>query len=124
MRLFSWLRIFLFLGFLQRRHVLFSSYELRDVCLSHSNTGKRLMAKCRLLYQENEELGKMISSGKMAKLEGDLALQKSYCDELKKGQAGKIFPLMFSSFIFTLSYNVLGYYKEEKWQYSAIDGFI
>src|SRR5690606_35530010 len=25
-----------------------------------SNTGKRLMAKCRLLYQENEELGKMI----------------------------------------------------------------
>lgn len=52
-----------------------------------SNTGKRLMAKCRLLYQENEELGKMISSGRMAKLEGDLALQKSFSEEMKKSQS-------------------------------------
>ncbi|KAG1651942.1 Pre-mRNA-splicing regulator WTAP [Nymphon striatum] len=52
-----------------------------------SNTGKRLMAKCRLLYQENEELGKAISSGKIAKLEGDLALQKNFCDELRKSQS-------------------------------------
>nr|XP_015911332.1 pre-mRNA-splicing regulator WTAP isoform X2 [Parasteatoda tepidariorum]XP_015911334.1 pre-mRNA-splicing regulator WTAP isoform X2 [Parasteatoda tepidariorum] len=52
-----------------------------------SNTGKRLMAKCRLLYQENEELGKMISSGKTAKLEGDLALQKSFSEEMKKSQS-------------------------------------
>ncbi|GIY48269.1 pre-mRNA-splicing regulator female-lethal(2)D [Caerostris extrusa] len=52
-----------------------------------SNTGKRLMAKCRLLYQENEELGKIISSGRMAKLEGDLALQKSFSEELKKSQS-------------------------------------
>lgn len=52
-----------------------------------SNTGKRLMAKCRLLYQENEELGKMISSGRLAKLEGDLALQTSYAEELKKSQS-------------------------------------
>ncbi|XP_064489169.1 pre-mRNA-splicing regulator WTAP-like [Ornithodoros turicata] len=51
-----------------------------------SNTGKRLMAKCRLLYQENEELGKMISSGRMAKLEGDLALQRSFSEEMKKSQ--------------------------------------
>uniref|UniRef100_T1JJM3 Pre-mRNA-splicing regulator WTAP n=1 Tax=Strigamia maritima TaxID=126957 RepID=T1JJM3_STRMM len=50
------------------------------------NTGKRLMAKCRLLYQENEELGKMISSGRMAKLEGDLALQKNFSEEMKKSQ--------------------------------------
>lgn len=51
------------------------------------NTGKRLMAKCRLLYQENEELGKMISSGKLAKLEGDLALQRSFSEEMKKSQS-------------------------------------
>lgn len=30
------------------------------------------MAKCRMLYQENEDLGKMITSGKLAKLESDL----------------------------------------------------
>ncbi|XP_076357119.1 pre-mRNA-splicing regulator female-lethal(2)D isoform X2 [Tachypleus tridentatus] len=52
-----------------------------------SNTGKRLMAKCRLLYQENEELGKMISSGRMAKLEGELALQKNFSEEMKKSQS-------------------------------------
>ncbi|XP_065220668.1 pre-mRNA-splicing regulator WTAP isoform X2 [Planococcus citri] len=51
-----------------------------------SNTGKRLMAKCRLLHQENEELGKMISSGRVAKLEGELALQKSFSEEVKKSQ--------------------------------------
>lgn len=56
----------------------------------YSNTGKRLMAKCRLLYQENEELGKIISSGRMAKLEGDLALQKSFTEEMKKSQSGKV----------------------------------
>ena len=51
-----------------------------------SNTGKRLMAKCRLLYQENEELGKLTNSGRIAKLEGELALQKSFSDEVKKSQ--------------------------------------
>lgn len=60
-----------------------------------SNTGKRLMAKCRLLYQENEELGKMTSNGRLAKLEGDLALQKSYSEEVKKSQMGE-----YSSYIF------------------------
>lgn len=54
-----------------------------------SNTGKRLMAKCRLLYQENEELGKMTSNGRLAKLEGDLALQKSFSEEVKKSQSGR-----------------------------------
>nr|BAN21042.1 hypothetical protein [Riptortus pedestris] len=52
-----------------------------------SNTGKRLMAKCRLLYQENEELGAMVSKGRLAKLEGDLALQKSFSEEVKKSQS-------------------------------------
>lgn len=54
----------------------------------YSNTGKRLMAKCRLLYQENEELGRMISSGRLAKLEGDLALQRNFSEEMKKSQSG------------------------------------
>ncbi|XP_027846634.2 pre-mRNA-splicing regulator female-lethal(2)D isoform X2 [Aphis gossypii] len=52
-----------------------------------SNTGKRLMAKCRLLYQENEELGKMVNSGRVAKLEGELALQKNLSEEVKKSQS-------------------------------------
>ncbi|XP_020283851.1 pre-mRNA-splicing regulator female-lethal(2)D-like isoform X2 [Pseudomyrmex gracilis] len=52
-----------------------------------SNTGKRLMAKCRLLYQENEELGRMIASGRIAKLEGELALQKKFSEEVKKSQS-------------------------------------
>merc|ERR1712024_245271 len=51
-----------------------------------SVTGKRLMAKCRQLLQENEELGKMISSGRLAKLEGELAMQKALCGEMKKNQ--------------------------------------
>lgn len=51
-----------------------------------SNTGKRLMAKCRLLYQENEELGKITSSGRIAKLESDLALQKSFSEEMRQSQ--------------------------------------
>ncbi|XP_034479770.1 pre-mRNA-splicing regulator female-lethal(2)D isoform X2 [Drosophila innubila] len=52
-----------------------------------SNTGKRLMAKCRLLYQENEELGKMTSNGRLAKLESELAMQKSFSEEVKKSQS-------------------------------------
>ncbi|XP_013119542.2 pre-mRNA-splicing regulator female-lethal(2)D [Stomoxys calcitrans] len=52
-----------------------------------SNTGKRLMAKCRLLYQENEELGKMTSNGRLAKLETELSMQKSFSEEVKKSQS-------------------------------------
>ena len=46
------------------------------------------MAKCKLLYQENEELGKMISSGRVAKLEAELALLKNFSLEIKKNQSG------------------------------------
>lgn len=52
-----------------------------------SNTGKRLMAKCRLLYQENEELGKVISNGRLAKLQNELELQKNMNDELKRSHS-------------------------------------
>lgn len=52
-----------------------------------SNTGKRLMAKCRLLYQENEDLGKMTSNGRLSILQSDIALQKSFSEEVKKSQS-------------------------------------
>ncbi|KAK3090061.1 hypothetical protein FSP39_008891 [Pinctada imbricata] len=52
-----------------------------------SQTGKRLMAKCRMLIQENEELGKVITSGRTAKLEGDIATQKELINEMKTNQS-------------------------------------
>lgn len=47
------------------------------------------MAKCRMLLQENEELGKTINSGRTAKLEGEISLQKTMVQEMKKNQEGK-----------------------------------
>ncbi|XP_062566979.1 pre-mRNA-splicing regulator WTAP-like [Saccostrea cucullata] len=52
-----------------------------------SQTGKRLMAKCRMLLQENEELGKVITSGRTAKLEGEIAVQKQLVQEMKGNQS-------------------------------------
>lgn len=51
-----------------------------------SHMGKQLMAKCQSLYKENEELGKTIESGAIGKLEGELALQRSFVEEMKKSQ--------------------------------------
>jgi len=51
-----------------------------------SVTGKKLMGKCRMLIQENQELGKQLSQGRIAQLEAELALQKKYSDELKESQ--------------------------------------
>lgn len=45
------------------------------------------MAKCRQLYQENEELGKMISSGRVGHLESNLAIQTNLTEEYKKSQS-------------------------------------
>ena len=42
-----------------------------------------------MLLQENEELGKVISSGRTAKLEGEIALEKTLVQEMKKSQAGR-----------------------------------
>ncbi|XP_018327965.1 pre-mRNA-splicing regulator female-lethal(2)D [Agrilus planipennis] len=67
-----------------------------------SNTGKRLMAKCRLLYQENEELGKITSSGRVALLEGDLELQKKFSEEVRQSQ------LELDSFLADLDEDVEG----------------
>ena len=57
--------------------------------LFYSVTGKKLMAKCRMLIQENQELGRQLSQGRVAQLEAELALQKKYSDELKGSQDGK-----------------------------------
>eukprot|EP00794_Sanderia_malayensis_P000037 gene37-628_t len=51
-----------------------------------SVTGKKLMAKCRMLIAENQELGKQLSQGRIAQLEAELALQKKYNEELKSSQ--------------------------------------
>lgn len=67
-----------------------------------SNTGKRLMAKCRMLYHENEDLGKITSSGRIAKLEGDLALQTSFSEEVRQSQ------LELDSFLADLDEDVEG----------------
>ncbi|KAK4874134.1 hypothetical protein RN001_013494 [Aquatica leii] len=67
-----------------------------------SNTGKRLMAKCRLLYQENEELGKITSSGRIALLEGELELQKKFSEEVRQSQ------LELDSFLADLDEDVEG----------------
>lgn len=54
------------------------------------------MAKCRMLIQENQELGRQLSQGRIAQLEAELALQKKYSEELKSSQDGeKVTSLVF-----------------------------
>ncbi|XP_042949474.1 FKBP12-interacting protein of 37 kDa-like isoform X2 [Carya illinoinensis] len=48
-----------------------------------SKMGKMLMAKCRTLQEENEEIGNLASEGKMHELSMQLALQKSQNAELR-----------------------------------------
>jgi len=69
------------------------------VMMCFSQTGKRLMAKCRMLLQENEDLGRSMSSGRIAKLEGDIALQKRLIDEMKSSEKGQRFGFEFVSCI-------------------------
>lgn len=51
---------------------------------------KRLMTKCRKLLSENEELGKIISSGNFAQLEHDLAYHKQLLNEANQNEQSKI----------------------------------
>jgi chromosome segregation ATPase len=51
-----------------------------------SVTGKKMMAKCRSLIQENAELGKQISQGRVAQLEAEIALHKKCNQEIKAAQ--------------------------------------
>eukprot|EP00262_Sarcandra_glabra_P000368 TRINITY_DN10427_c0_g2_i1.p1 TRINITY_DN10427_c0_g2~~TRINITY_DN10427_c0_g2_i1.p1 ORF type:complete len:344 (-),score=92.49 TRINITY_DN10427_c0_g2_i1:151-1182(-) len=48
-----------------------------------SKMGKQLMAKCRTLQEENEEIGTLASEGKIHELEMKLALQRSQNAELR-----------------------------------------
>ncbi|XP_077219813.1 FKBP12-interacting protein of 37 kDa-like [Tasmannia lanceolata] len=50
---------------------------------SQSKMGKMLMAKCRTLQEENEEVGQLHSEGKIHELSMKLALQKSQNAELR-----------------------------------------
>lgn len=50
---------------------------------THSKMGKMLMAKCRTLQDENEEVGQLYSEGKIHELTMKLALQKSQNAELR-----------------------------------------
>ncbi|MBZ3871025.1 Pre-mRNA-splicing regulator WTAP [Sciurus carolinensis] len=49
-------------------------------------TSKKLMAKCQMLIQENQELGRQLSQCQIAQLEAELALQKKYSEKLKSSQ--------------------------------------
>ena len=52
----------------------------------NSATGKKLVSKCKQLITENEELGKQLSEGRIARLETQLALQKNYTQQLKRSR--------------------------------------
>lgn len=61
------------------------------------------MAKCRMLIQENQELGRQLSQGRIAQLEAELALQKKYSEELKSSQDGENMSSIHSQTILNLS---------------------
>jgi len=48
-----------------------------------------LMTRCKKLLEENEQLGKMISSDNVAKLEGEITLQNKLLSNMKDSQRGK-----------------------------------
>jgi hypothetical protein len=56
---------------------------------SFSKTGKMLMARCKKLLEENSQLGTIISSDNVAKLEGEVALQNRLVSNMKDSQKGK-----------------------------------
>lgn len=53
---------------------------------SDSKTGKMLMARCKKLLEENEQLGKVVSSDNVAKLEGEIVLQNRLLTNMKDAQ--------------------------------------
>jgi hypothetical protein len=48
-----------------------------------------LMVRCKKLLEENEQLGKMISSDNVAKVESEIALQNRLLSNMKDSQRGK-----------------------------------
>ncbi|KAI0978894.1 hypothetical protein GJ496_004910 [Pomphorhynchus laevis] len=49
---------------------------------TESQIGKRLVARCKKLLQENEEFGKLVTSGNVAKLNAEINMQRQYIQEL------------------------------------------
>jgi hypothetical protein len=47
-----------------------------------------LMSRCKKLLDENEQLGKMVSSDNVAKLEGEIVLQNKLVSNIKDAQKG------------------------------------
>ena len=68
------------------------------------------MARCRTLLKENEELGKQISQGRIAKLEGEIALEKKLVEEMRVAQNGKGLPMHSSKLSLWLRCCVFLYY--------------
>jgi len=48
-----------------------------------------LIARCQKLLEENQQLGKMISSDKVSKLEGEIDLQNRILSNIKDSQKGR-----------------------------------
>ena len=48
-----------------------------------------LAARCKKLFEENEQLDKMISSDSITKLEGEIILQNRLLSTMKDSQKGK-----------------------------------
>ena len=68
---------------------LFTNLQIKLTTFGYSQQGKRLIARCRLLLAENQDLGKQLSQGRTAQLEAELALQKQQVTKMKASQEGK-----------------------------------
>jgi hypothetical protein len=62
-----------------------------------------LMARCKKLVEENEQLGKIVSTDNVAKLEGEIALQNRLLSNIKDAQKGQKI-LSKITIIFTYSF--------------------
>lgn len=59
--------------------------ELEAVTFTQdSKAGRMLMAKCRTLQEENEEMGRELSEGRIHHLETQLALAKNFAEEMRR----------------------------------------
>ena len=74
---------------LNHRPISYFPIPFSFLSISLSVTGKKLMAKCRSLLQENAELGKQVSQGRVAQLETEIALHKKHNQEIKAAQDGE-----------------------------------
>ncbi|VDQ12010.1 unnamed protein product [Trichobilharzia regenti] len=55
----------------------------------HSQNGKRMMMRIRVLEHENEELANVNRAGRTARLETEIALRRAFVNDLKNAHSGK-----------------------------------